>query len=115
MLTSIGNAYEYEHVFARQLQAQAHPGDVFVGITTSGKSRNVQRAFSECKKLGIISVALCGEGGDIDKLVNYCVRVPSNHTTRVQECHTLIGHLICSQVERLLFSELAEKRRPVSY
>ena len=115
MLTAIGNDYGYEYVFVRQLQAQARPGDVFVGITTSGQSKNVLRAFAECKKLNISSVALCGQGGDIDKLVDYCVRVPSNQTARIQECHILIGHLICSQVERLMFPELAESHKLANY
>jgi D-sedoheptulose 7-phosphate isomerase len=115
MLTAIGNDYGYEYVFSRQLQAQARPGDVFVGITTSGKSRNVLRAFEECKRLSISSVALCGQGGDINKIVDYCVRVPSNQTARIQECHILIGHLICSQVERLMFPELAEAHKPASH
>jgi len=114
MLTAIGNDYGYEYVFARQLQTQARRGDVFVGITTSGKSKNVLRAFAECKKLNISSVALCGRGGDIEKLVDYCVRVPSSQTARIQECHILIGHLICSQVERLMFPELAEALRPAN-
>ena len=108
MLTAISNDYGYEHVFARQLQAQARAGDVFVGITTSGKSKNVLRAFEECKKLKVSSVALCGQGGDLDKLVDYCIQVPSLHTARIQECHILVGHIICSQVERLMFPELAQ-------
>ena len=111
MLTAISNDYGYEYVFARQLQAQARPGDIFVGITTSGTSKNVLRAFQECKKLKVSSVALCGQGGDLDKLVDYCIRVPSLHTARIQECHILIGHLICSQVERLMFPELAEAHK----
>jgi len=108
MLTAISNDYGYEHVFARQLQAQARAGDVFVGITTSGKSKNVLRAFEECKKLKVSSVALCGQGGDLDKLVDYCIQVPSLHTARIQECHILVGHIICSQVEGLMFPELAQ-------
>lgn len=108
MLTAISNDYGYEHVFARQLQAQARAGDVFVGITTSGKSKNVLRAFEECKKLKVNSVALCGQGGDLDKLVDYCIQVPSLHTARIQECHILVGHIICSQVEGLMFPELAQ-------
>ena len=114
ILTAIGNDYGYEHIFSRQLQAQARPGDFFVGITTSGTSKNVLRAFEECKKLKVTSVALCGQGGDLGKLVDHCIRVPSLHTARIQECHILIGHLICSQVERLMFPELAEATKPAS-
>jgi len=109
-LTAIGNDYGYEHIFTRQLHAQARAGDIFVGITTSGKSANILRAFTECQKLKVRSVALCGQAGELDSLVDYCVRVPSRHTARIQECHILIGHLICSQVERLLFPDLSNKR-----
>jgi D-sedoheptulose 7-phosphate isomerase len=71
MLTAIGNDYGYEHIFARQLEAQGRNGDVFVGITTSGKSKNVLRAFEVCKNLGITSVALCGQGGSLEQLVDH--------------------------------------------
>ena len=107
ILTAIGNDYGYEHLFSRQLHAIARSGDVFVGVTTSGKSRNICRAFEACKELKLNSVALCGQGGELDRLVHYCIRVPSDQTPRIQECHILIGHLICSQVERLMFPSQA--------
>jgi D-sedoheptulose 7-phosphate isomerase len=107
MITAIGNDYGYEKLFRRQLEAQARAGDVFVGITTSGKSKNIIAAFESCAKLDVISVALCGEGGELDTLVNHIIRVPSNHTPRIQECHILIGHMLCSQVELAMFGHLA--------
>jgi D-sedoheptulose 7-phosphate isomerase len=107
MITAIGNDYGYERLFLRQLQAQARPGDVFVGITTSGKSPNVLRAFEACKDLQVTSIALCGLGGDLEDKVDHLLRVPCRHTPRIQECHILIGHMICAEVELELFGHLA--------
>lgn len=109
MITAIGNDYGYERLFLRQLQAQARPGDVFVGITTSGKSPNVLRAFEACKDLKVTSIALCGLGGSLEGSVDYVLRVPSTHTPRIQECHILIGHMICAEVELQIFGHMAPK------
>lgn len=110
MITAIGNDYGYERLFLRQLQAQARPGDVFVGITTSGKSPNVLRAFEACKDLQVTSIALCGLGGELEDKVDYVLRVPSRHTPRIQECHILIGHMICAEVEMEIFGHLAPEQ-----
>lgn len=107
MLTAIGNDYGYERLFSRQLEAQARAGDVFVGITTSGRSKNVLAAFEMCKSLGVTSVALCGLGGELEGRVDHVLRVPSSHTPRIQECHILIGHTLCAQVELAMFGHLA--------
>jgi D-sedoheptulose 7-phosphate isomerase len=106
MITAIGNDYGYERLFLRQLQAQARLGDIFIGITTSGKSPNVLKAFQACKDLGVTSIALCGLGGELEGLVDHLLRVPSNQTPRIQECHILIGHIICAEVELQLFGHL---------
>ncbi len=106
MLTAIGNDYGYDKLFLRQLQAQARAGDMFVGITTSGKSKNVLAAFEACSTLGVASVALCGEGGSLESIVDYVIRVPSSHTPRIQECHILLGHIMCAHVELKLFKHL---------
>jgi len=110
MITAIGNDYGYDRLFLRQLQAQARPGDVFVGITTSGKSRNVLAAFEACKDLQVTSMALCGLGGELEDKVDYVLRAPSAHTPRIQECHILIGHMICSEVELQIFGHLAPNK-----
>ena len=110
MITAIGNDYGYELLFRRQLEAQARPGDVFVGITTSGKSPNVLAAFERCPALQVTSVALCGLGGELEGRVEHLLRVPSTVTARIQECHILLGHLICAHVESRLFGHL----RPVA-
>jgi D-sedoheptulose 7-phosphate isomerase len=110
MLTAIGNDYGYEQLFRRQLEAQAKSGDVFVGITTSGRSKNILAAFDLCKEVGVTSVALCGLGGDLADRADIVLRVPSVHTPRIQECHILLGHMLCAQVELVLFGHLAPKK-----
>lgn len=109
MITAIGNDYGYERLFLRQLKAQSRPGDLFIGLTTSGRSPNVISAFNACKNLEVTSVALCGLGGDLEGCVDYLIRVPSKHTPRIQECHILIGHMICGAVEQQLFGHLDPK------
>ena len=105
MITAIGNDYGYDMLFRRQLEAQARPGDMFVGITTSGRSRNVLAAFGVCKQLQVTSVALCGLGGELPG-VDHVLRVPSHATPRIQEVHILLGHMLCGHVELRLFSHL---------
>jgi D-sedoheptulose 7-phosphate isomerase len=106
MITAIGNDYGYEKLFLRQLQAQARPGDVFVGLTTSGKSPNVLTGFRACKDLGVTSVAMAGQGGELEGLVDHVLRVPSRATPRIQESHILIGHMLCAYVETTMFGHL---------
>jgi len=108
ILTAIGNDYGYELLFQRQLKAQSSVGDVFFGLTTSGKSKNIIAAFEMCDSLGIESIALCGLSGKLDSVARHVVRVPSHHTPRIQECHILIGHIICEFVEKQLFGDLIE-------
>lgn len=103
MLTSIGNDYGYEQVFARQLEANGRAGDVFFGITTSGNSKNVLAAIDSAKEKNIVTVALAGNGGAIQNICDYCISVPSNDTARIQECHIMIGQIICGYIETALF------------
>ena len=102
VMTAIANDYGYENLFARQLTAQARAGDVFVGLTTSGRSPNILAAFDACRTLGVTSVALCAETGELAG-VDHVLRVPSRSSPRIQEAHVLIGHLICAHVESRLF------------
>jgi D-sedoheptulose 7-phosphate isomerase len=113
MITAIGNDYGYERLFLRQLQAQSRPGDLFIGLTTSGRSPNVISAFTACKELSVTSAALCGLGGDLKGCVDYLIRVPSKHTPRIQECHILIGHMLCAAVELEIFGHLAPNKNAV--
>lgn len=110
ILTAIGNDYGYDQLFARQLQVHAKPGDLFIGITTSGRSMNILNAFKLCADLSVMSVAFCGEGGDLGGVVDHLINVPSSHTPRIQECHTLIGHMICAAVELEIFGCLATNK-----
>lgn len=103
MLTAIGNDYGYEHVFARQLEANGRAGDVFIGISTSGNSKNVIAAVAAAKQRGIVTVALCGAGGQLRELCDHALCIPSTHTPRIQENHILIGHVICALVEEWIW------------
>lgn len=109
MLTAIGNDYGYDYVFARQLEANGREGDVFIGISTSGNSKNVVAAVEAAKKRGIVTVALCGAGGKLKDLCDYALPVPSTHTPRIQENHILIGHAICALVEEAIWGEQYKK------
>lgn len=106
ILTAIGNDYGYEKVFSRQVQANGNAGDVFIGISTSGNSKNIVEALKECKGKNILTVGLTGaSGGKMQELCDYCIAVPSNETPRIQESHILIGHIICSIVEEAIFGK----------
>lgn len=105
MLTAIGNDYGYEKLFSRQLQAQSREGDVFIGISTSGNSKNVVEAMKIAKECGVTSVVLCGENGVLKELVDVAICAPSDCTPYIQECHICIGHMICAIVEKQIFSK----------
>jgi D-sedoheptulose 7-phosphate isomerase len=103
-LTAIANDYGYEHVFARQVQALGRTGDVAIGISTSGNASSVLRGIETAKAAGLISVAMTGRtGGKLKDVAQYCLRIPSDETARIQESHILIGHILCDFVERELF------------
>lgn len=103
ILTAIGNDYGYGEVFYRQLIACGRPGDVFVGLSTSGNSENLLRALDACREKGIVSVALVGGKACRMDAYDHVLHVPSADTPRIQECHTLIGHVLCEYVEQNLF------------
>mgnify|MGYP001662081517 CR=1 FL=1 len=106
IITAIGNDYGYDLLFERQVQAQGMAGDVFIGISTSGNSENLVRALKVCREKGIKTVGLTGiSGGKMKDLCDICLQVPSMETPRIQECHILIGHIICCIVEAELFGE----------
>ena len=106
ILTAIGNDYGYEKLFARQIQANGKRGDIFIGISTSGNSKNIIEALKECKNKDIITIGLTGSsGGRMKELCDYCICVPSDETPRIQESHILIGHIICSVVEEEIFGK----------
>ena len=106
MITAISNDYGYDLLFRRQLEAQAKPGDVFIGITTSGRSKNVIEALKACPDLGVHRVCMCGANGVIGADCERVIQVPSTSTARIQEGHIMIGHIICGFAEDAIFSNL---------
>lgn len=108
-MTAIGNDYGYENVFAREIQAIATPVDVIIAITTSGNSVNILKALEAAKVANVPAIVLTGAGrGRLDDATK-TLNVPSTDTARIQECHILIGHIICGIVEKNIFSELMPK------
>lgn len=103
MLTAIGNDYGFEKLFSRQVEAQGQKGDMFIGISTSGNSKNVIKAVQAAKSKGIYTVALCGLGGTLASLADIAIQVPCESTPYIQECHISIGHIICALVEQRMF------------
>jgi D-sedoheptulose 7-phosphate isomerase len=102
-ISAIGNDYGYEQVFARELEGVARSGDVFIPITTSGNSRNILVAVEQARKQGLTTVAFTGEGGGKLAPLCDCLCVPSLETARIQECHIMIGHIVCGLVEQQYF------------
>ena len=104
VITAIGNDYGYEKLFSRQIQAVGRRGDVFFGISTSGRSPNVIAGFIEARDLGLVTIGLCGAHGFARKEVcDYEIRVPSDQTPRIQEGHIAIAHVLCGLVESRCF------------
>jgi len=103
-LTAVANDYSFDEVFSRLVKAKGRKGDVLIGLSTSGNSPNVLRAFETANKLGIVTVGLTGEtGGKMKDVATYLIRIPSKDTPRIQESHILIGHIICELIESRLF------------
>lgn len=103
-LTAVGNDYGYEHIFARLLRGTAKKGDVLIGISTSGNSRNILEAYGVCKDMGINIISMTGKtGGKMKEQSDLLLNVPSTDTPRIQESHILIGHIICELVESAIF------------
>ncbi len=104
-ISAIGNDYGYEQVFARELLAVAKPEDVFIAISTSGNSANVIAAVEQALQAGVKTVVFTGQTGGKLKSLCECVCIPSNETARIQECHILLGHILCGLVEEQYFSK----------
>ncbi len=111
-LTAIANDYDFDKVFARQVEALANPGDIVIGISTSGNSPNVIKGIKEARRRGTITIAFTGASGGKLKgngNVDYILTVPSEDTPRIQESHIMIGHIICYLVEKELFGNENER------
>jgi D-sedoheptulose 7-phosphate isomerase len=106
ILTSISNDYGYADTFAKQVKALGKPGDVAVGISTSGTAANVVKAIKVARDLGMKTVGLTGgDGGDLAKIVDFAFVVDSTSTPRIQETHITLGHVLCEMVDRMLFQQ----------
>lgn len=103
-VTAVANDYSYDVIFSRMIQAQGHKGDVLFGLSTSGNSKNVVLAMEQAKEKGMKIIALTGQGGGkMKELSDVLLDVPSKDTPRIQECHIMIGHIICEMVEKSIF------------
>src|SRR5256712_5929235 len=103
ILTAIGNDIGFDEIFSRQVQATLEPGDVAVCISTTGRSKNVIRGVQEARKIGAKTIALTGSGGgQLASLCDHEVVVPSDDAQRIQECHIMIGHIVCELIEEIL-------------
>ena len=103
IITAVGNDYGFDRLFARQVEAQGCSGDVFIGISTSGRSKNLVEALPACRAKGITAIAIVGANPCPMDDYDYVIHVPSVETPRIQECQTLIGHILCYIVEQQLF------------
>jgi D-sedoheptulose 7-phosphate isomerase len=103
-MTAVANDFSFDHVYARYVSGAGNQGDILIGISTSGNSTNIIHAFSAAKEKGMITVGLTGStGGKMKNNVDFLLCVPSDDTTRIQEAHILIGHIICELVESRMF------------
>jgi D-sedoheptulose 7-phosphate isomerase len=103
-LTAVANDYRYDEIYARLIRGIAHPGDILIGLSTSGNSGNIIKAFEEARKKKVITMGFTGEsGGKMKSLSDYLFNVPSTDTPRIQESHILLGHIVCELVEKEYF------------
>ena len=104
-LTAVANDYGYEHVYSRLIKAKGSKGDILIGLSTSGNSENIINAFEQARTQGVLCIGMTGEsGGKMKDCSDYMIKIPSNDTPRIQECHITIGHIICELVEKNIFS-----------
>lgn len=105
-LTAIANDLSFDDIFARQLEGIAKKGDVVIGITTSGKSKNVIDGIKMANKIGCHAITLTGNNGrNLAKISDVCIAIPSTNTQRIQECHILVGHILCGLIENNIVSK----------
>lgn len=102
--TAVANDYSYDVIYSRLVEAMGRKGDVLIGLSTSGNSKNVVNAIKKANEMGLITVGFTGEsGGEMKSICKHIIRIPSNDTPRIQECHMNLGHSICELVEMQLF------------
>lgn len=101
-LTAVANDYGYEHIFSRIITGVGKSGDVLIGLSTSGRSKNVINAFNAASEIGMLTIGLTGSNG-LDDVCDLVIHVPSKDTPRIQEAHILIGHILCQLIEENLY------------
>lgn len=107
-ITAVANDYSYDVIYSRLIQAMGQPGDVLIGLSTSGNSGNVIKAFETAREKGMITVGFTGQtGGKMKAVSDYLINIPSTDTPRIQEVHMLLGHTLCEMVELALFPKNA--------
>jgi len=105
-LLAIGNDYGFERVFSRQIEALGREGDIFIGLSTSGNSPNILAAFEQARKQGLKTIGFTGKtGGKMTPLCDVALKIPSTCTPNIQECHIMLGHIICQMIEDTLFGK----------
>lgn len=103
-VTAVANDYAYDEIYARMVKAAGRQGDVLIGLSTSGNSANVIKAFDQARALGVTTIALTGsKGGKLASMADVAIKIPSDNTARIQEAHILVGHVICEIIEQTLF------------
>lgn len=103
-VTAVANDYGYDNIYSRMVEAAGRNGDILVGISTSGNSKNIVNAVKKAKEVGMLTVGFTGEkNGEMDNWCDIMIKVPSTDTPRIQESHILIGHIICELIEEKLF------------
>ncbi len=106
IITAVSNDYGYENVFARQINGMGNKGDILICFSTSGESKNIINALKEAKAKGLITIGFTGEKKCLmDNICDYLIKVPSDDTPQIQECHILLGHIVCALTEKGLFEK----------
>lgn len=104
-LTAVANDYSFDDIYSRLIDGIGEEGDILIGLSTSGNSKNIIKAFETAKKKGMLTIAFTGEtGGNIKPLCDQLINIPSADTPRIQECHIMVGHIICQLVEEKYFT-----------
>lgn len=105
IITSIGNDYDFDEIFSKQIKALGNKGDIAIGISTSGNSKNVIKAINTAKKNGLFTIGMTGRGGELASSADLVLNAESDVTARIQETHSITGHILCDLVDRILFPE----------
>ncbi len=111
IITSIGNDYHFDDIFAKQISALGKTGDIAIGISTSGNSKNVIKAIDAAKTIGMGTIGMTGDGGELATCVDILFSVESTTTARIQETHITLGHILCDLVDRIIFPEAFKEEK----